>query len=821
MTSTHLSTASNRLIFLELIERYGCIEIPEIQRDYAHGRTSAIRVRNRFIDSLFDCLCKDKPLSLDFIYGENEEGTFRPIDGQQRLTTLFHLHWALALAAGKLADFQSRMIGSDNKTRFRYRTRPASDHFFTRLLTWKHADPNLPLSEQIRDAVWFFSAWEHDPTVAGSLIVLDQLQQKIRESGDAEALYARLTGTGLCRITLDVLDIGQHGLSDEIYIKMNARGQELTGFEKFKAWLIGRYGNLPWTDSNGASRQWPLLLDNEWLELFWSFHYPQRNQNKGPTEGQHEEDPARAAGSAFFQTLVALATNWHAAHKRFDKTWVKASEVDDESLWEALFTADCLPDVFQNLSALSARKGTDYEINNIQLELTAFVGSRPDFRDTFLQFFDGDTGRTSFKTQLWLHALCVCLNKGILSDGNKRLHWFRVVRNLIANNELDEARFFSLITGINRMAADACASFDHDVLRLLSVAPPDISGADGPQFIQEVLKAQRICAPQDGTRWDAAIRKTESHPVFDGEISLLLTEEVSLPQFEMLSSCFFELIAPGEPENQENEWLLPRAILAVSGNLALDPQNKMLFNGSLANWAQLLNEGSLRRQREFSRETLKVFRKGMVSLLARISGHQEPTESMRQIISEYHGDGSWQSDFVLYAPAMLANSRLRKIQHYYHEGIYVFERTNWSDNDILLGAKAWLRNHIIRKLISASDSVWKIDREGRELSVDENGTSRVMYAGHRIQLNRCLTDPLHEIYCQFDPLLLRLGIKSVDSKDSLTVDYPECGSYSEFKVRVSQLLDSHGIDEGHPLHPALVEILAACEDTHCRQDNHS
>lgn len=38
-------------------------------------------------------IISDKLINLDFIYGNLDGDTFLPLDGQQRLTTLFLLHW--------------------------------------------------------------------------------------------------------------------------------------------------------------------------------------------------------------------------------------------------------------------------------------------------------------------------------------------------------------------------------------------------------------------------------------------------------------------------------------------------------------------------------------------------------------------------------------------------------------------------------------------------------------------------------------------------------------------------------------------------------
>ena len=67
------------------------IVIPIIQRDYAQGRTSYTvnRVRERFLNALKDAICNE-PVTLDFVYGDiDENGQMTPLDGQQRLTTLF------------------------------------------------------------------------------------------------------------------------------------------------------------------------------------------------------------------------------------------------------------------------------------------------------------------------------------------------------------------------------------------------------------------------------------------------------------------------------------------------------------------------------------------------------------------------------------------------------------------------------------------------------------------------------------------------------------------------------------------------------------
>ena len=82
------------------------IIIPIIQRDYAQGRntTNIKRVRKNFLDALFDAVTS-KPITLDFIYGDlDDKGILTPLDGQQRLTTLFLLYWYAAKRENISAD---------------------------------------------------------------------------------------------------------------------------------------------------------------------------------------------------------------------------------------------------------------------------------------------------------------------------------------------------------------------------------------------------------------------------------------------------------------------------------------------------------------------------------------------------------------------------------------------------------------------------------------------------------------------------------------------------------------------------------------------
>ena len=104
------------------------IEIPIIQRDYAQGRKDKEEVRDNFLNALFQSINTNTSIQLDFIYGsiekENINVVSQPLDGQQRLTTLFLLHWYAAV--------KSQLLNKDIMNvlkKFTYETRISSREF--------------------------------------------------------------------------------------------------------------------------------------------------------------------------------------------------------------------------------------------------------------------------------------------------------------------------------------------------------------------------------------------------------------------------------------------------------------------------------------------------------------------------------------------------------------------------------------------------------------------------------------------------------------------------------------------------------------------
>lgn len=251
----------------EGLERAMRIEIPLIQRDYAQGRqnTAVQVIRNDFLEVLVAAIVGAERVDLDFVYGEVTNGTLRPLDGQQRLTTLFLFHWYLAARTGRLEE-AARWL------KFTYATRPTAELFCRELMKANYqpsAREPVP-SAWITDQSWYLFAWRHDPTIQSMLVVLDAIHERLESTPfSLDSMWMRLTDTENPAVSFYFLPIEDLPSGEELYIKMNSRGKPLTEFENFKARLEGIMA-----DALSPARFSELIhkLDGAWADVLWPFH---------------------------------------------------------------------------------------------------------------------------------------------------------------------------------------------------------------------------------------------------------------------------------------------------------------------------------------------------------------------------------------------------------------------------------------------------------------------------------------------------------------------------------------------------------------------
>lgn len=478
------------------------IRIPKLQRDFAQGRTGATRLRERFIRALrrpLDPSTATGPLDLDFIYGTTQDGTFSPLDGQQRLTTLFLLHWYLAQRDGQAAAFREQFVDEQGHSRFTYDVRPTSGEFFDALVA-AELDPGQidQISTFIRDARWYFQSWERDPTVVSCMAVLDTIHEVF---GDLEGAYARLTQQTPSPVTFQFLDLDAFGLTEDLYIKMNARGKPLTVLETFKANLeqhISRHHSHLRVGEGSLGAHLGHAFDTDWADLFW----------------KHRDTSTHSYDDQMMRCIHGVAI----------LCW-EGEEADLQALVDGKvetfydFRAHgCLSDAFlERLVFLFNRfASTPGDLWR--------VSGRTDGSDLIQRVFEGRSrGSRAMTYGHWIKFVAWCeflLSGRPMDELDARM---RVVANLADNtiyNRIPE--FIASLRGVRRLVA---ADDLHD---LLCGPPGEVTGFNRQQIREERLKAQLM---RRSPEWITRIITAEQHPYFQGQIEFLLSFSGVLEQW--------------------------------------------------------------------------------------------------------------------------------------------------------------------------------------------------------------------------------------------------------------------------------------------------
>lgn len=615
----------------ELFDNYSQVIIPMIQRDYAQGRNSQAEVRDNFIASLLDQITKDhtgeNPLVLDFIYGSllrpnNLPGSlvFEPLDGQQRLTTLYLLHWIVAWKEGRLADFRATFL-QDDRSRFSYSTRPSSTDFLNQLVLSNppaFAQDSAPtISNWLSDQPWYFRHWRLDPTVQAALELLDHLQEAI---ADLPPLLDTLLTTK--SISFYSMNLEDFGLSDKLYIKMNARGKPLTAFETFKAKLQEKIGktfpdeSFPGDQSELSFEQvFASKMDTVWLDFFW-----QRQAKRS----------AEKADESIINFLHGLAL-------------ILVDPGDSENTLTIL-------QEFENREPLTF---THFErlglISPHFVKAIVFLLERwtsPSWEPFVSRAFDEEkliaqllsTSKFQNQTLILSHAWLTYHLAGSGSETNEE-EWMRVIENLTTNTP------YNRNTELDRSIRDLAMAVEHrnEILPKLRNGEILSKGFLEVPFKEEVLKATLLGNKE---LWRSTLLAAERHPYLQGQLKGLLelsdvdgddaTDKSAHSRFTSIFTKFRLVHDTIQNDNQDH--LVERALLCL-GNILIRSSNKnFTFPYSKAN--ETYNWRRVLRQEPAALTALgKLFKridsKGQLRLqLQKIVDKVKPDEAWRQLFVE-------------------------------------------------------------------------------------------------------------------------------------------------------------------------------------------
>ena len=292
-----MSKNNDKKDIYNLLSEYKVI-VPIIQRDYVQGRMNdeAKRVREGLIGSFYACLSaeNEKLLDLNYISGYYQEKSgkniFFPVDGQQRLTALYLLHWYLAICSEK-----QECIDIVQDLDFSYETRFSAESFFEQMMKRPSHDLMTIIRKlhekdkknEIKNLPEFQIEWKNNPTVMSALVFLEELaaykDNVFGKKKNAETFFKRLVhfkedngrpvpdGT-LGRIQFSFIadsDANPEQRAAKNYIKMNARGKSLTEFENLKAMFDKIESNIGLEGEKLSA-----LYDKQYIHALFSYAKP-------------------------------------------------------------------------------------------------------------------------------------------------------------------------------------------------------------------------------------------------------------------------------------------------------------------------------------------------------------------------------------------------------------------------------------------------------------------------------------------------------------------------------------------------------------------
>ena len=488
--------------------------IPMLQRDYAQGRRSQEHVARKFLDAIFRALESGEALHIDFVYGYRQDGKFILIDGQQRLTTLWLLHLYLYRKAGKL-DAESQKLFE----RFSYAVRPSSVEFCLGLVRKDFLGDGVHPSEIIVDKGGFVKNLEpeYDPTIKAMMYMLDLIDLEVRDR-DAVAMVENLD-----KITFDFFDMDEFGLGEELYIKMNARGKQLSDYENLKAFI---QKDLDINEESVILKR----MDTEWSDYFYLKQAGERLNI--------EERGARFDDRGWnFLHYGALFFN-------FDKELPKSKEVSARINHEHI---DAFYEILQNINNLISLDRTlelfrlfarDEELKNMLIVESLEFLSKPNFFDkTKKKSQNEDVGRLSLRYASYFFAILWYVQRyvgdidDILNGGIASLRdYLKVSKHLIENHRLDQpynlTSFFELFKFLSSYAK-------YGSVYEFMVSEPYEAKFHKEMYGLEVRKAALILQSRfnaSGGDWEKIFDETSNHPVFMGWVDHLLN--FSAPDFK-------------------------------------------------------------------------------------------------------------------------------------------------------------------------------------------------------------------------------------------------------------------------------------------------
>lgn len=543
------------------------IQVPYYQRDYAQGRIDNGRIdniRKVFVEEMYGAIMgfNNKECHLGLVFGSYDENekVFIAVDGQQRLTTVFLLHWYVAWRENKLNDYKEKLLN------FSWDTRSYSSQFVELLFKIR---PSGNVIDSIKTNSTYFSVWENDPTVKGMLTMLEEIEKQYPN----DILLCSQLFSNDCKIKYDILKLEKDS-DGKTYLKMNSRGRSLTTFELFKSKLLDKY------KPNFGHK-----FDNEWLSFMIKISATRDSKSADP------DIPFMNFINEYTYTYLQLklksgsdiANNYKEftdAKKKGELTDVPFISFDK---YNGAFEGDCLEYFEKSLDWICQ----NYE--NIKL-----IDNKIRFSDSrfFIDAIIKDNN-PNFTHRAKLFAVFKYAELTGYDQIDTELYekWTRVFRNLVANTDIDGSNIGGICKAINKID-------NSDIYGYLSNGG-EISAFTKDQVEEEIAKAKQILngAPRsDGKSWEEIIIEAENYAFFRGVIRFLFTQNKIGDDFDtkwINAQEYFDKdgVKDGKEKFKSNA-LLMKSLLANCDNFREKIWWHFEFSNDAIRWKRILTSNN-------------------------------------------------------------------------------------------------------------------------------------------------------------------------------------------------------------------------------------
>lgn len=488
------TTNGQTLTFLDILKG-SKIEVPIVQRDYAQGRNENKRIRQAFLQALKDSIVEQKKIKLDFIYGNNTDDAFQPLDGQQRLTTLFLLYWYAATKEDKFDQNVREMLSN-----FSYETRISSREF-CRDLVEKGVD--IPeegerLSLRIIDSNWFFLSWKLDPTINAMLNTIDDIHEKFF---NIDNLWEILFSSEL--ITFNYLILKDFGLSDDLYIKMNARGRLLTTFENFKAGVQQKIKQKEWEKGIDFRDSFLLKIDTKWADFFWK-NFKKKNSTD-------------EAQMNFIKTLLMISV---ALDSKLGSEDIRKIQEDTSALNLLNYVNE---DTYKFMYAIYEMY-SEIDLSNLSLNLDFWRHKSKESITSTIMIGDDDSSSSSYTQKVLFYAQTEYTLRNPEHNSIKYEEWMRVIRNIVSRGNVDKngkrpdiIRSPDTFHGVINLISEL-ASGSGDIYEYLNTH--SLKSTFAKEQIEEEKRKAKIIISRPELK--SLIFKTEDNDLLRGRITFVL-----------------------------------------------------------------------------------------------------------------------------------------------------------------------------------------------------------------------------------------------------------------------------------------------------------